>query len=225
MYDPTVGRFITEDPIGFDGGDANTYRYVGNSPTNATDPSGLAGIENPGALRNGQIALFFGHHVPPVKDARDLGHAITALVLQDRDHISAALDKMRSRTKAVPDFAYIAAIGCFPEELKAKVDTLFPGKWLPKANAATAGVTGTTDAAQDLPIAYAYFKAAIKQAKDWLNDPKTHLNSVTITIYIGADFMAAVKKVYPKNDMFRMACERGTTVLNRININTVWKDW
>lgn len=42
MYDPTVGRFITEDPIGFDGGDANEYRYAGNSPTNATDPTGTS---------------------------------------------------------------------------------------------------------------------------------------------------------------------------------------
>ena len=41
MYDPTVGRFITLDPIGFDGADTNQYRYVGNSPTNATDPRGL----------------------------------------------------------------------------------------------------------------------------------------------------------------------------------------
>ena len=40
MYDPTVGRFITEDPIGFDGGDTNLARYVRNSPTNATDPTG-----------------------------------------------------------------------------------------------------------------------------------------------------------------------------------------
>jgi RHS repeat-associated protein len=40
-YDPGVGRFISEDPIGFDGGDTNLYRYVGNSPINFTDPSGL----------------------------------------------------------------------------------------------------------------------------------------------------------------------------------------
>ncbi|MGB8688108.1 MAG: RHS repeat-associated core domain-containing protein, partial [Microcoleus sp.] len=39
-YDPQVGRFISEDTIGFGGGDANLYRYVGNSPTNYTDPSG-----------------------------------------------------------------------------------------------------------------------------------------------------------------------------------------
>jgi hypothetical protein len=41
MFDPTVGRWLEEDPIGFEGGDANLYRFVGNSPTNFTDPSGL----------------------------------------------------------------------------------------------------------------------------------------------------------------------------------------
>ena len=40
-YDSSVGRFISEDPIGFKGGDGNLSRYVGNSPTNFTDPSGL----------------------------------------------------------------------------------------------------------------------------------------------------------------------------------------
>lgn len=40
-YDPTIGRFISEDPIAFEGGDANLYRYVGNSSTNYADPSGL----------------------------------------------------------------------------------------------------------------------------------------------------------------------------------------
>jgi RHS repeat-associated protein len=39
-YDPSTGRFISADPIGFDAGDANLYRYVFNSPTNYTDPSG-----------------------------------------------------------------------------------------------------------------------------------------------------------------------------------------
>ncbi len=40
-YDPAAGRWISEDPFGFAGGDSNLYRYVGNSPTNATDPTGL----------------------------------------------------------------------------------------------------------------------------------------------------------------------------------------
>jgi hypothetical protein len=41
MYSPTFGRFITKDPIGFQAGDVNLFRFVGNNPTNATDPSGL----------------------------------------------------------------------------------------------------------------------------------------------------------------------------------------
>jgi RHS repeat-associated protein len=39
-YDPNVGRFISVDPMGFGAGDTNLYRYVGNSATNATDPTG-----------------------------------------------------------------------------------------------------------------------------------------------------------------------------------------
>jgi RHS repeat-associated protein len=39
-YDPGVGRFISEDPIEFDAGDPNLYRYVFNNPINLTDPSG-----------------------------------------------------------------------------------------------------------------------------------------------------------------------------------------
>lgn len=41
MYDPTIGRWLTEDPIGFAAGDANLYRYAGNGQTNARDPSGM----------------------------------------------------------------------------------------------------------------------------------------------------------------------------------------
>lgn len=41
-YDPTIGRWTAEDPLAFEGGDVNLYRYVGNSPANATDPTGMA---------------------------------------------------------------------------------------------------------------------------------------------------------------------------------------
>jgi RHS repeat-associated protein len=39
-YDPELGRFISEDPIGLAGG-INPYAYVGNDPVNTVDPSGL----------------------------------------------------------------------------------------------------------------------------------------------------------------------------------------
>jgi RHS repeat-associated protein len=43
-YDPSTGGFISQDPKGFNGGDANLNRYVGNSPVNYVDPSGCFSI-------------------------------------------------------------------------------------------------------------------------------------------------------------------------------------
>ncbi|MGA1867044.1 MAG: RHS repeat-associated core domain-containing protein [bacterium] len=40
-YDPEIGRFLTQDPIGFAGGDLNLYVYVRNNPVNFIDPYGL----------------------------------------------------------------------------------------------------------------------------------------------------------------------------------------
>jgi RHS repeat-associated protein len=39
-YDPKVGRFVSEDPIGFEGGDVNLYAYVANNPVMGIDPEG-----------------------------------------------------------------------------------------------------------------------------------------------------------------------------------------
>jgi hypothetical protein len=39
-YDPATGRWISQDPLGFDAGDSNLYRYAQNRPPSATDPSG-----------------------------------------------------------------------------------------------------------------------------------------------------------------------------------------
>jgi len=39
-YDPSGGRFLTHDPIGYDGG-INLYAYTTNNPVNAVDPLGL----------------------------------------------------------------------------------------------------------------------------------------------------------------------------------------
>ncbi|MFM6497159.1 MAG: RHS repeat domain-containing protein, partial [Dolichospermum sp.] len=39
-YDSTIGRFLSEDTIGFNSGGTNLYSYVLNSPTNLIDPNG-----------------------------------------------------------------------------------------------------------------------------------------------------------------------------------------
>ena len=40
-YDPNTQRFLSLDPIGFEAGDFNFYRYVENDPVNFRDPWGL----------------------------------------------------------------------------------------------------------------------------------------------------------------------------------------
>jgi RHS repeat-associated protein len=40
LYEPRTGRFLSEDPIGLDGG-INLYTFAGNDPVNGTDPTGL----------------------------------------------------------------------------------------------------------------------------------------------------------------------------------------
>lgn len=37
-YDPETGRWLNEEPVGYEPGDVNLYRYVGNAPMNATVP-------------------------------------------------------------------------------------------------------------------------------------------------------------------------------------------
>jgi uncharacterized protein RhaS with RHS repeats len=48
MYDPKIGRWLNEDPIGFRAGDPNLFRYVGNAPSSATDALGLQQQPRPG---------------------------------------------------------------------------------------------------------------------------------------------------------------------------------
>jgi RHS repeat-associated protein len=42
-YNPTLQRFITEDPLNFGGGNVNLFAYAGNDPVNSSDPLGLDG--------------------------------------------------------------------------------------------------------------------------------------------------------------------------------------
>jgi RHS repeat-associated protein len=60
IYSPTLGRFSQPDPIGFDAGDVNWYRYVGNNAVNWRDPLGFMAsrpkwTEEPGSAKlNGE---------------------------------------------------------------------------------------------------------------------------------------------------------------------------
>ncbi|QDK40570.1 hypothetical protein DOM21_03700 [Bacteriovorax stolpii] len=49
-YDPEIGRWLSKDPIRFNGGDTNLYGYVLQDPINLIDPAGLAGNPIPPIL-------------------------------------------------------------------------------------------------------------------------------------------------------------------------------
>ncbi|MCR9296031.1 MAG: AHH domain-containing protein, partial [bacterium] len=51
-YDPGLGRFLSQDPIGFLAGDTNLYRYVNNSPINFVDPFGLTAAGEQGGIHS-----------------------------------------------------------------------------------------------------------------------------------------------------------------------------
>jgi RHS repeat-associated protein len=56
-YDPAIGRYVESDPIGLEDG-ANTYAYVGSSPIDSSDPSGL--IRWTGTVFNGSFVNRYG---------------------------------------------------------------------------------------------------------------------------------------------------------------------
>jgi len=49
-YNPSLGRFISQDPLGLEAGDTNLYRYMRNSPVNGRDPLGLTAAVQTGVL-------------------------------------------------------------------------------------------------------------------------------------------------------------------------------
>ncbi|RQZ59647.1 RHS repeat-associated core domain-containing protein, partial [Burkholderia sp. Bp9004] len=65
-YDPTVGRFVSKDPIGYSGG-INIYGYVAGNPTGNIDPVGLAACgvlfpDYPIEYANGKTSTWLGGH-------------------------------------------------------------------------------------------------------------------------------------------------------------------
>ena len=55
-YDPSAGRFLSEDPIRFAAG-SDFYKYVNNLPANNSDPSGLAPGCSTNCLPRGDLPL------------------------------------------------------------------------------------------------------------------------------------------------------------------------
>jgi hypothetical protein len=80
VFDPTIGRWQSKDPKSFDAGDTNLYRFVGNHPSYATDPSGL---EEP--YVGPSIEILNSH-----KDAGGLDYQIRKVSSSELDQLYAA---------------------------------------------------------------------------------------------------------------------------------------
>jgi uncharacterized protein (TIGR02594 family) len=57
-YNPTLGRFMSEDPKLFDAGDYNLFRYCHNDPLDMTDPTGTLQLEVQ------RLRWFIDSHIP-----------------------------------------------------------------------------------------------------------------------------------------------------------------
>jgi RHS repeat-associated protein len=102
-YDPTLGRFIGEDPIGF-AGDVNFYSYVRGNPAGGSDPLGLRsyvveaahgkyGLESQ-ARALGHIAKFYPGMTDEQIDAAVERNSVDALKSADSEMLAAVLTGM-----------------------------------------------------------------------------------------------------------------------------------
>jgi RHS repeat-associated protein len=66
-YDPEIGRFLTQDPIGVPGG-VNLYAYVGSNPVNLVDPTGLQGSNSSNSGGNNILNHWWNQAVKWAKD-------------------------------------------------------------------------------------------------------------------------------------------------------------
>ncbi len=91
-YDSTTGRWITQDPLSFDAGDSNLYRYARNAPTGATDPSGM----DPPAERGADSKSSEIQGVLLVVDQAKLKEAIEAKTSKAREVTRTIATKMQA---------------------------------------------------------------------------------------------------------------------------------
>lgn len=119
MYDPRVGVWLNLDPIGFEAGDANPNRYVGNSPTNATDPSGLEPPSSPmgpgshlydlgygaaaeaRARRTGQRQQYQAVYIGQIDKAESANRNYE---YYDIMNLKGVFDRLRQAIRSVPNF-------------------------------------------------------------------------------------------------------------------------
>jgi RHS repeat-associated protein len=86
-YDPSAGRFLSEDPIRWAGGN-NFYAYVDNRPVLAGDPSGLSAYLHCEAIPSTRGGGLVGGAVLAVSQAR---HCYIEVVCPGKYHVTIEL--------------------------------------------------------------------------------------------------------------------------------------
>ena len=102
-YDATVGRWLSTDPIGFEGNDTNLYRYMGNN-LNYTDPWGLKTKNKEIKITgNCKIVIFIGHGISDPDVPGGFGHFVKEFDIPNPDILNG-------------DGIWLGTVGCFSEE-------------------------------------------------------------------------------------------------------------
>ena len=113
-YDPQIGRFISEDPLGFGGNGTNFYAYAGNDPIDNVDPSGCGFINCAKALVELSQALA-------ELTRREAEHAAHGGTECDKMQHDKAIEHAKNRVRN----AVAKARTCLPaEELQKILDQL-----------------------------------------------------------------------------------------------------
>ena len=123
-YSAELGRFLQMDPIKFDAGDPNIFRYVGNDPVNGTDPMGLQ-AGRVGLTQEQTIQIIYGGD----KDAYDRDQEEGKNILNEANDVTKACIMVPIKApESVPWLAWMA--------IKKVVTTIWqktdPGEKWPK---------------------------------------------------------------------------------------------
>jgi RHS repeat-associated protein len=115
-YDARTGRWISQDPLGFDAGDSNLYRYVTNAPTSATDPSGLQEFwrrssAGPWHWSDFTATFGIGWNLGAWDDQKKLGRELDAKIADNNKIINAEIQDAKDARKNGADVVKSLKVG------------------------------------------------------------------------------------------------------------------
>jgi hypothetical protein len=112
-------QLLHQEPFGFEAGDANFYRYVGNDPTNFTDPTGLK-------ILNPDLPGFTAEQKTELKKAdEELTKTIPLVIAEVKKHSSDALKQQRTKAGLPVPEALLTKYKQAQEKIVANLETIF----------------------------------------------------------------------------------------------------